>query len=369
MKQLRSALVLGLGLFAMVAQTLLFRDFLTAFEGSELGVGSFFGSWLLWVGFGALAGRIAAARLAGLTRRFELTALLYLPAFLLQHFLIAHARQLGGVAAYEVYPLARMFVVSLLANAPISFVTGLLFTLACQWWEREQALPPARVYMVEALGSFLGGIIVTLLLATGMAAESVAFYAALFLVAAATVTWLATIRSARLSVSGGVLLVLLAVLSTAILSGFPARWGRWNDLAQWSRLLPVEAFRGSFATAQAKYLYGRRAGQFLVVSWGGVSEALPNTEHASELVALAMSQHPTAERVLVVGTDSLGICLRFKQLPQIRKVAWLHPDPSYPSALFRVLPHEMAAGAERLDVADEEVRQYLRSTAASSTSC
>ena len=54
MKQFRSSLILGLGFFALVAQTLLFRDFLAAFEGSELGVGSFFGSWLLWVGLGAV---------------------------------------------------------------------------------------------------------------------------------------------------------------------------------------------------------------------------------------------------------------------------------------------------------------------------
>ena len=60
MKQLRSVLILGLGFFALVAQTLHFRDFLTAFEGNELGVGSFFGSWLLWVGLGAAIGRVAS---------------------------------------------------------------------------------------------------------------------------------------------------------------------------------------------------------------------------------------------------------------------------------------------------------------------
>ena len=93
MKHRRAAVVFGLGFFALVAQTLLFRDFLTAFEGSELGVGSFFGSWLLWVGLGAVAGRVAAGRLPGLAERLELTAMLYLPAFLLQQSQNAHARE------------------------------------------------------------------------------------------------------------------------------------------------------------------------------------------------------------------------------------------------------------------------------------
>ena len=361
MKPLRSALVLGLGFFALVAQTLLFRDFLTAFEGSELGVGSFFGSWLLWVGLGAVVGRVAARRLAGMTRRFELTVLLYIPAFLLQHYLITQARGLGGVSAYEVYPFGRMAAVSMIANAPVSLVTGLLFTLACRWWEREQALPPARVYMVEALGSFLGGIVVTLLLASAVTAESVACYAALVLVAASTIGWLAADKSERSRASGGVLLLLLAALSMIGPSGFSDWWSRRNDRSRWGRLLQPEEFRGSFTTAQAKYLYGQRGGQFVVMSWGGVSETLPNTEHASEVIALGLSQHPTAQNVLVVGTDSLGICLRLGELPQVRDVVWLHPDPEYPPALLRVLPSTTRAAAERLQVPGEEVRKYLRS--------
>ncbi len=361
MRQFRSALILGLGLFALVAQTLLFRDFLTAFEGSELGVGSFFGSWLLWVGLGAAAGRVISRRLASLTRHFELTVLLYLPAFLVQQYLITHARSLGGVSAYEVYPFERMFTVGMIANAPISLTTGLLFTLACRWWQREQELPPARVYMVEALGGFLGGVAVTMLLVQDVTAENVICLAALVLVAASVVSWLATGRSQRSRASGIALLVLLATLSLLGISGLAGRWSRCNDCSQWGRLLPADEFRGSFTTAQAKYLYGQRGGQFVVLSSGGVSETLPNTEHASEVIALTLAQHPTAQDVLVVGTDSLGICLRLRELPQIRDVVWLHPDPQYPPAVLQVLPPAAKAAAQGLDAPGDEVRRYLRS--------
>ena len=81
MRLTRSAVVFSLGFFALVAQTLLFRRFLTAFEGNELGVGSFFGSWLLWVSLGALVGRLPSRARDALVRRFELLALLYVPAF------------------------------------------------------------------------------------------------------------------------------------------------------------------------------------------------------------------------------------------------------------------------------------------------
>lgn len=55
MRFARGSLIVCYGLFAIASQTLLFREFLTAFEGNDISVGVFFGSWFLWVGLGALA--------------------------------------------------------------------------------------------------------------------------------------------------------------------------------------------------------------------------------------------------------------------------------------------------------------------------
>ena len=62
MKVATSALVFALGLFALVAQTLLFRTWLGTFEGTELSIGAFFGSWLLWVALGAWLARVVTRR-------------------------------------------------------------------------------------------------------------------------------------------------------------------------------------------------------------------------------------------------------------------------------------------------------------------
>ncbi len=42
-------LFLTAGVFSFVAQAVLFREYLVLFNGSELAIGLFFGSWLLWV--------------------------------------------------------------------------------------------------------------------------------------------------------------------------------------------------------------------------------------------------------------------------------------------------------------------------------
>ncbi|MHC4225349.1 MAG: spermine/spermidine synthase domain-containing protein, partial [Planctomycetota bacterium] len=347
-----SAVVFSLGLFALVAQTLLFRSFLTTFEGSELGIGSFFGSWLLWVALGALVGR-AASRIARLkTSHFVTLTLLYLPAYLLQDHWLRSARAMAGVGAYEVFELPRMIATALWVNAPVSLLTGFLFTLACRSAIfKNEGLPVARLYVLESLGAFVGGIAVTLFLAAGVAEETV-FLGAAFALALAV----AVFHGARRPFLHGVPLLAVAIV---LLTGLDSRWQRAHDEAAWAALHEAGDYQGSFATAQGRYLFGQREGQFVVMSWGGVSETLPNTEHASEVVALSLAQHPGARRVLVVGPGSLSVCRRLAQLPSVERVAWLHPDPDYPDALRSHLPARFRKQSAKLEIPKADVRAFL----------
>jgi len=376
----RSAVIVALGFFALVAQTLLFRAFLAAFEGNELAVGGFYGSWLLWIALGALLGRLDSRLHARLAARFELATLLYIPAFVLQHWVIADARALAGVRPYELFPLGAMLAVSLLANAPISLLTGFFFALACRWSSGEHDVPPARVYILEALGSGAGGVAVTLLLAAGVPPEQAFVVAALALAGPAAFVSLARVGRGR-RLRRILLAVSPAVTATAVLLVLMGgRWAELGDRSAWRQLLPKDedAYRGSFSTAQAEYLYGEREGEFIVVSWGGASETIPDTEHASEVVAVTLAENPKAREVLVVGPGSLSICARFLKLPQIERVTWLHPDPDYPAELLSVLPEGLwpagCAGASRggpdrpaagrFDVPGSDVREFVRRTPA-----
>ena len=410
MRLTHALVIVALGFFALVAQTLLFREFLTAFEGNELGIGSFFGSWLVWVAVGALVGRWVAARVleggqesaggagrhvgragsaaarggqapshkssregedgaggselvpVSVTGGFELLTLLYVPAFLLQQHLIASARAWSGVSPYEIYPFAQMATAALWANAPVSLLTGLLFTLACCWSSREHGLPVARVYILETAGAFLGGIAITLLLSRGVDGETIFVSLVLLLALSAGLSCLAQ-RGKHNGRPRWFAVIPLSVTVIALLllgSGTCRHWSECRHRAAWQRLLPAQGYRGSFTTAQARYSFGEREGQFVVMSWGGVSESLPDTEHASEVVALSLAQNPGARSVLVIGTESLSICTRLTELPMIERVVWLHPDPDYPQALLAALPDGYRSASARVEVPGVEVRQFLR---------
>ena len=97
MKYARGLLIFSYGLFSIAAQTLLFREFVTTFEGNDISIGIFFGSWFLWVGLGALLVYRAKSFSRRLLQHIELLFLAYIPAFILQAILILQARREGHI--------------------------------------------------------------------------------------------------------------------------------------------------------------------------------------------------------------------------------------------------------------------------------
>lgn len=345
--------VFGVGFAGLTTQSLLFRKFLSVFEGHELGIAVFFGSWLLWVAVGAWMAR--SRRLgAGFIRRFEFLPLAYIPAYLIQSWLIVSARELAGVRGYEVFPLLRMVGFLVPANAPVSVCTGILFTSACAWMGKRVDATVSRVYIAESVGSAVGGVALTVLLARGTAAETV------FLVSAGVVAF--SIAVSRLSRGARPwAFVPAALVVAAATMGIGGAWTRALDVRRWERLLPREAYRGSFTTPQARYLYGEHRGQFNIVAWESIAETLPGTESASRIIAIHLAQHPTARRFLVAGPGSFPLCRRLLDLPQAESVTWLDPDPAYPARLLEVLPRRYRAGTERLTVPGADIRRHLSS--------
>src|SRR5512136_2489840 len=99
MRFARGLLIFSYGLFTIGAQTLLFREFITAFEGNDISVGVFFGAWFLWVGLGALLIRHWNRLADLLLDHVESLFLLYLPAFVGQFLLILQVRESAGIAS------------------------------------------------------------------------------------------------------------------------------------------------------------------------------------------------------------------------------------------------------------------------------
>ena len=351
MKLVRSFFVFSYGLFTIAAQTLLFREFVTAFEGNDIAVGVFFSSWFLWVGLGAFAVYRNKTLAGRLERHIELLLLAYIPAFVLQWILILHGRQLAGIQSYELFPTALMVILSALVNAPLSCITGLFFPTASRWSRRDYELAVSRVYVLEAAGSFCGGLGVTILLTFGTSPATIFFIISLILSLAAL--------AARLTRQRRLMVLPLAAISLGILyclaAGLDGKVMQRVRLAKWNILLPESSYDGSFQTAQAEYLYGNYQGQWLTIRQGSVAEAMPDAESAGRVAAICLSQNPKAKNILVIGSG-LGLCRQLLQLEQIDRVTWAHPDTEYAGKVEEFVPPELKITDERFRRLTADIR-------------
>lgn len=369
MRFARGSLIVCYGLFAIASQTLLFREFLTVFEGNDISVGVFFGTWFLWVGLGALAinraGRIADA----LSRHTGLLLLCYLPAFVLELFLILHMRGLAGVESYGLLPIRTLLLWSLVVNAPVSIVTGVLFPLACRWFRAVDDFPVAYVYICEAVGSFVGALAVTVLLALGIGLVKVFLILAAILSSVVFLYYLTETclahsaqaderRARRASVACGMPALAAGLAFVFLLTGVDQPAMRYLQAFKWTRLLPRDALQGPFQTAQAEYLYGQYQGQWVFVREGGVCETVPDDAAAGQTAAIGLCQKPEAQDILVVGSG-LGLCRQFLRLPQVQALDWCNPDGQFVERANQLLEPPWRIADERFHPFSGDVRALL----------
>jgi len=351
MRAARSLLIFSYGLFTIAAQALLFREFITTFEGNDISVGIFFGTWFLWVGLAAILVNKIKAAANTLLKHIELLFLCYLPAFVLQAALIIQTRELAGIESYELLSLRDILLLSIVINAPVSIVTGMLFPLACRWIQEDEKLPVSRVYMIEAAGSFLGGLAVTVLVGFGVSSATIFFILAFIVSLSVFCVQLARARRWILAVIPVCAIGCLVIGADKVLT-------QKMQMIKWSKLLPEEALSGSFQTAQSEYLYGVYQSQWVAIREGSTCEVLPDESTAGRIAAIGLCQNPDAERILVVGSG-LGLCREFLYLPQIKDVTWTHCDNEYVQRVVGFIPQELIITDERLEASTVDIRALL----------
>jgi len=351
MRATRGFLIFSYGLFTIAAQSLLFREFITTFEGNDISIGIFFGSWFLWVGLGALLVYKAHTFANKLLKYIEFLFLGYLPAFILQAVLIIQARELAGIESYALLSIRAVLLLAIVINAPVSIITGMLFPVACRWVQHEQKLPVSRVYILEAAGSFFGGLGATVLLGLGVGSATIFFILAFIVSLSVFCVQLAKARRWFWAfVPVCVLVCLMAGADKPIMQRM--------RIIKWGKLFPGDVPDGAFRTAQAEYLYGRYRGQWAAVREGSTCEVLPDEASAGRIAAIGLCQNPDAERILVIGSG-LGLCYEFLRLPQTKIITWTHCDNEYVQMVDKFIPPRLKITDERLEASSDDVRSLL----------
>ena len=318
--------VLMLGVVSQLAQVVMLRELLMVFHGNELSIGIILAAWLIWVGVGSAAGTLLAERSDRMLGWMAINALLLLPVLVASVLATRALRTLFDVVPGAYLPLSEIVLGSVLLLAPVGLLLGMQFVLLAKLWRlhdrNEDTLGAGKTYIGEALGNILGGLAFSLLLVHYLNSFEVVVLGGLLVILAVLWTGRRTGGDGWMLPGGG-RLALLGLMLVGIL-GFPGLqaindWGhdlQWRSIAPDHALLEVRQSRhGNISIARRdNQMSFYRSGHLMFAAAGPEAENAHFEEQEAAVFAhFGLTQHPSPERVLLIGgglRGTLGEILR-----------------------------------------------------------
>jgi spermidine synthase len=351
---LRAALVL-VGLSSTVAQVVLMRELFVAAQGNELSLGLTLAMWLAWTAAGSgLLGRLL--RNADPLRTLawvQAAAAVALPCAV---YLARVSPSWWNAAPGEALgpgPILLTAAVTLAIFCPLS---GWLFAAGTRAWasavRRGDSEDCNSMYLLEAAGAALGGILASALLLRSLSSPQIA----------CVVAAVGLMSSARLLLrAGAVRIISFAAIAAAC--AVALLYGKRIELRSVS-----SAWRGYRAESTANSPYGSLAviageGNRSVLQNGIVLFTVPDPPTAEEAVHFAMLEHPAPRSALLIGGGMNGSLAEILKYSSVARVDYVELDPALLSLARARFPREWAeiASSHRVHTHEMDGRLYLKS--------
>jgi spermidine synthase len=178
MIQSLKASLLIMGLSGIVAQIILLRELLVSFFGNELTLGIILANWLILEAIGSF---YIGKSVEKTERKIEIYVLLQLIFSLALPFAVYLSRVFKNfllTTPGEGLGFSPIFYSSFLILIPVTLSHGALFTFGCKIYSqyaREDASSIGKVYVLETIGSIIGGLLLTFLLIQYLNSFEIAF--------------------------------------------------------------------------------------------------------------------------------------------------------------------------------------------------
>lgn len=316
-----------LGAFALISQTMLLREFFVVVYGNEFIFGVLLANWLIGIFTGAVTGSSVADRGRDNLKIFVGSLLVLSVLFPLSIIAVRLLYTISGtpVGTYITFP--NVFLYSALFIIPVSFFIGFVFPIAA----RVQTVfgAPAHghvhnistIYIFEALGSLLSGIVYTFLL---VGRFNSFFITALIILPLLISSWKILRRTpfGILRVFSILLLVVNVIVLMPFVTGKIERLTvekRWRGFSRFPLSYSVDSKYQNIAVAR---LYTQNNLYLNTM----LSAVFPNDDDNMVLAAHLVSQHPSPKRILVIG-DAVSGLGRYLLKYDIEKLVSVEIDP------------------------------------------
>jgi spermidine synthase len=323
------------GLVLTVAQVILMRELVSIFNGNELSMGILLAVWLFWTAIGSgFLGKFFA-RILPPIGGFAALQFIVAGVFPITLYFNRVSVRLLNLPVGEIAGLLLIFFIPLVTLSVFCLCSGALFTLSCRIYASIQPQEKAaigKVYILEAIGAAIGGVLASLVLLNHFSAyENAALLGALQMAFG-----LAFLLHERLQRWYFVVLLFFF--------GFVGTLPGW--LAA-TRLLEKAALARYWQQANIVKNENSIYGTLTVISLGNahsfysnglLMSTVPDLYAAEEAVHLALLQHPAPQNILLIGGGVGGSLQQILAHPSVLHVDYVELDPNLVELARTTLP-------------------------------
>jgi len=336
MRIIKSAIFIA-GIAVVIAQTLIIREGLTLFGGNELVSGILLCFWLVWTGIGSLIFQRLYLKKDPIGLYSFLLFILSL-SLIFSILFFRFALKIFSLPFGEIIGLDKIILISIILLAPTCLVSGALFPAA------SKILSPQKVYLIEGLGSFFGGLLVSFILIHLLPPFGI------LAVTVSLLIFIALIISRHTKLLFISLFPLIALLKI-------------YDIEMCLRKIEMG---GQNLIGLAESRYGlisvtKFDSQLNFYTSGVFDFSYPDLYTAEETVYYPLLLHEYPQKVLLVGGGMVTSITQIFKHPNVKNVIYLELDP----VLFRVGEHyigENLKNIKNLEIVFGDARYYIKNT-------
>ncbi|MDP3730343.1 MAG: hypothetical protein Q8R14_02330 [Candidatus Omnitrophota bacterium] len=324
MKKIISLSIILAGATAMASQIVYMRELLVVFYGNELSISFILAGWLISGALGSAVFGKYADRIRPNAEAFSLCQMTLGSLLIAGIAAVKFIKVFLGVNPGEIVGLFPIMAASFAILAPICVLMGFIFPLGCSIYASRQsdgARGIGTVYILEAIGSIIGGTVTSFILIRSFDALHIAAILALLNIMAAFLLRSVIARNDKIFKATGLFLsvVIIALWSFGGLKAIE----RYSLQKQWQGYEILDTKNSIYGNI----LIARRGEDYSLFNNGLRLYTIPDKPNSEEAVHLALLEHKDPRRVLLIGGGSGGLVGEILK-HRVEKVDYVELDPS-----------------------------------------
>jgi len=324
-KRIVSALIL-MGFTSLVVQVLLIREFLITFYGNELTIGLVLACWIISEALGSGLASKFSNKVKSPFLTYSLLQILiciYLPISI---FLIRTIKNILPIAPGEAVGIIPIVVSCLFIIGPLSIFDGMQFPFGCRLhniYQQESKQTPGRVYILEAIGFIIAGLVFTYVFLTRLHSFQIGLLIGLMNLISG---WLLLKeapaflkKSLRVFVS-----VLMIFIIYLLFSNLSPKLHNYSITKQWKNQNIIEYKNSIYGNLAVS----KQAEQYTFYSDGIplINIPIPDISDTEEFVHFGLLSHPYPQRILFLSGGAGGPITEALKYP-LAKIDYAELDP------------------------------------------